>query len=132
MDVDRADEVQLVAVPGLVILAEHLVAAADREEHLFVLDRGADLAPLAGGKVAQQHLLLKILPAADEKDIVLCDIQRLADRALLDIDPDAAVLEAALHGDDIAPVAVQVEDIRVQMADIQFHFPVLPLIRKTP
>ena len=29
---------------------------------------------------------------------------------------------AALHGDDVAAVAVQIKDVRVQMADVQFHY----------
>ena len=119
---DGADEVELHAVPGLVVFAEHLVAAADGEKGLFLLDRGADVLRLAGGKVAQQHLLLEVLTAADEEDVVFVRVQRLADRAFVDIDLDAAALEAALHGDDVAAVAVQIKDVRVQMADIEFHF----------
>ena len=76
--------------------------------------------------VGQQHLLLEILTAADEEDVVFVRVQRLADRAFVDIDLDAAALKAALHGDDVAAVAVQIKDVRVQMADIEFHFSVPP------
>ena len=75
---------------------------------------------------SQQHLLLEILTAADEEDVVFVRVQRLADRAFVDIDLDAAALKAALHGDDVAAVAVQIKDVRVQMADIEFHFSVPP------
>ena len=44
----------------------------------------------------------------------------------VDIDLDAAALKAALHGDDVAAVTVQIKDVRVQMADIEFHFSVPP------
>ena len=129
--IDRTDEVELHAVPRFVILAEHLVAAADGEKHLLLLNSGADVLALAGGEVAQQHLLLEVLSAADEENVVLVHIERLTDRALVHIDADAAALQTALHRDNVAPVTVQIENVGVKMADIQFHCS-FPLIRRTP
>ncbi len=86
---------------------------------------------LAGGEIAQQHLLLEVLSAADEENVVLVHIERLTDRALVHIDADAAALQTALHRDNVAPVTVQIENVGVKMADIQFHCS-FPLIRRTP
>ena len=70
-------------------------------------------------------------PAADEENVVLVHIERLTDRALVHIDADAAALQTALHRDNVAPVTVQIENVGVKMADIQFHCS-FPLIRRTP
>ena len=78
-----------------------------------------------------QHLLLEVLSAADEENVVLVHIERLTDRALVHIDADAAALQTALHRDNVAPVTVQIENVGVKMADIQFHCS-FPLIRRTP
>ena len=118
--IDRADEVELHAVPRFVILTEHLVAAADGEKHLLFFNSGADVLALPEAR-SQQHLLLEVLSAADEENVVLVHIERLTDRALVHIDADAAALQTALHRDNVAPVTVQIENVGVKMADIQFH-----------
>ena len=36
-------------------------------------------------------------------------------------DLDSTILHTAFHCDDIAPVSIQIKDVRVEMTDIQFH-----------
>ena len=120
--VDRADEITLLAVPRAVVAAEHLIAAADGQKRLAVGNGSLDLAALSGAQIGQEHLLLKVLTAADEKQIKLCEICLLADRDPRHLGVDAAPLEAAAQTQEVAPVAVEVQKIRVQMADAQGLF----------
>ena len=120
--VDRADEVALLAVPRAVVAAEHLVAAADGQKRFAVGNGSLDLAALSGFQVGQEHLLLKVLTAADEKQVKLCKIRPLADRDLRHLGFDAAPLQTAAHTENIAPVAVEVQKVRVKMADTQNLF----------
>ena len=117
--IDRADEIALLAVPRAVVAAEHLVAAADGQKRLAVSDGGLDLVALSGFQVGQKHLLLKVLTAADEKQVELREIRLLADRDLRHLGADAAPLQTAAHAENVAPVAVEVQKVRVQVADAQ-------------
>ena len=117
--VDRTDEVALLAVPRAVVAAEHLVAAADGQKRLAVGDGSLDLAAFSGFQVGQEHLLLKVLTAADEKQVKLREIRLLADRDLRHLGADAAPLQAAAHTENVAPVAIEVQKVRVQVADAQ-------------
>ena len=117
--IDRADEITLLAVPRAVVAAEHLVAAADGQKRLAVGDGSLDLAAFSGFQVGQEHLLLKVLTAADEKHVKLREIRLLADRDLRHLGADAAPLQAAAHTENVAPVAVEVQKVRVQVADAQ-------------
>ena len=117
--IDRADEITLLAVPRAVVAAEHLVAAADGQKRLAVGDGSLDLAAFSGFQVGQEHLLLKVLTAADEKQVKLREICLLADRDLRHLGADAAPLQAAAHAENVAPVAIEVQKVRVQVADAQ-------------
>ena len=66
VEIHRADKVAAYMVVGFVIAAHHLVAAADRQEGHAVLDRGFYFPVLAAVQIVKQHLLLKVLPAADK------------------------------------------------------------------
>ena len=120
--VDRADEIALLAIPRAVVAAEHLVAAADGQKRFAVGNGSLDLAALSGAQIGQEHLLLKVLTAADEKQVKLCEIRLLADCDLRHLGVDAAPLQTAAHAENIAPVAVEVQKVRVKMADTQGLF----------
>ena len=121
MNVDRAGEVKLDSIPGLIILTKHLIASADCQEDLFIFHGCADLCCFSGSQVFQKDFLFKVLTSADEEDIITVCIQRLSDRAAFYIDLDSTILHTAFHCDDIAPVSIQIKDVRVEMTDIQFH-----------
>ena len=109
VEVHRAGIVELVAVPGAVIAAQHLVAAADGEDRLAVRRRLAQLARLAPGEVAQEHLLLEILSAAEEKEVEIRKARRFARGQRRDRAVDAAPRAALLKAENVAPVAVKVQ-----------------------
>ena len=73
-------------------------------------------------KVCKKQLLLKILSAADEKQVKLCEISGLPRRNLRDLGRNAAPLQTAAHAENIAPVAVKIQEIGIQMADAQGNF----------
>lgn len=115
-----ADKVALVALVGLVIVAQHLEAAADAKEGLAILHSGYDLCLFATVQVLQQDLLLKILAAANEKQVEVGKICRCAYRDLCDRAPDAPALEPLAYASDVAPVAVKVEHIGIEVANFKF------------
>ena len=69
VQLQRTDKITALAVIGLVIFAEHLVPAADREEGDTVVNGGLYLLAASPVQILKQHLLLKILPAADENKV---------------------------------------------------------------
>ena len=50
------------------------------------------------------------------------EIVRRAERQLRNGAADAAPFQPLFHARDVAPVAVKIEHVRVQMADVQFHY----------
>ena len=125
-EVERTDKIAALAVEGLVSMAHHLVAAADREKHDAVARRRADLSVAAAVEVVEQDLLLKILAAADKDDVIARERGRRAEGHLGHLGAEAAPDKALLHTADVAAIAVEIQDIGIQMADLQFHFPFPP------
>ena len=105
-----------------VAVAQKLIPAADAEKRFPVLRRGADVLRAPGAEIGEKHGLFKVLPAADEKEIVPGEIVRRAERQLRNGAADAAPFQPLFHARDVAPVAVKIEHVRVQMADVQFHY----------
>ena len=123
VEVERAGEVALHAIPRFVILPQHLIAAADRKKGLSVLDGRPDLLRFGPAQIRKKHLLLEILTAADEKQIICRRIERLADGHLRGHGFDSAPAQALLHAEDVSPVAVEIQDIGIKMTDPKFHIP---------
>ena len=71
IEIQRPGEVALLTVPGLVIVPQHLIAAADAEEALAVLNGSFDLGGFLSLQIRQEHLLLEVLSAADKEEIVV-------------------------------------------------------------
>ena len=108
-------------VGGAVSGAEQLVSAADAQKRLAVFGRRADVRGPAGAEIRQEHRLLKILTSADKKQVVGRQIVPYAQRELGDLKADAPPFQPAAHAQDIAPVSVEIQHIRVQMTDLQLH-----------
>ena len=113
VEIERAGKVALLAVPGLVVLAQHLIAAADGEHGHTVLDGGLELSGLLPFQVVQKDLLLKILAAADEDKVAVFRVELRTDRDVYDIRLHAAPLQPPLHAKDVAAVAVEVQHVGV-------------------
>src|SRR5690348_8222644 len=120
--VEQADAVEPLAVGRLVVVAEQLVAAADREHLGAVLDRRLQMLLLVLAQVVVDQRLFAVLAAAEEEDIDVLHL--VAGRAALKLD-DARLepmpLRAAQEREDVAAVAVDVHQVWVQPADRELH-----------
>jgi hypothetical protein len=90
----------------LIVMTEHLIAAADGKKSLSILNRRLDVSSLAGPEILQQNLLFEILPSAYEKEIELRKVGPVADPKERHIAVDAAPLQTLLKAADIAAVSV--------------------------
>ena len=120
-EIEQPDEVAALPVEGLVVVAHHLIAAADRQEDDAVVRRGADLVGAAAVEVLEQDLLLEVLAAADEHEVKAGKGFPRAEGQARDGGAEPAPDEALLQAHDVAAVAVEVQHVGVQMADLQFH-----------
>ena len=73
------------------------------------------------GEILEQHALLKVLAAANEKQVVFGRLQLIANGHALYIAVNAPPFQALFEARDIAPVTVKVQNIGIEMANIQFH-----------
>ena len=119
IEVDRADEIALLTVPCLIVITEHLIPAADGKNGFAVLDGGFQLAVLSAAEIGEQNLLLKVLSAADEDEIESRKVRRIAGADLGDLGLESAPLQTAAEAQDVAAVAVEVQEIGIQVADLQ-------------
>ncbi len=126
VEIHRADIIQPLAGIRLVILAQHLVAATDRQHHGAVCHCTADLLVLAPVQILQQYLLLKVLAAADKQQVVLGMVKGVAYGDLVYRHLDSPLPTAILQAHNIASIAVQIQQIRVQMRNSHFQNASLP------
>ena len=113
---EQADARLLDAVGVEVEAAEQLVAAADGEQRRAVRDVRPQRVAL-GGEVGCDQRLLAVLAAADVEEVDLAARHVVAgpDRADVELVP-APARPAFEHG-DVAAVGVDVEVVRVEVAD---------------
>ena len=115
----QPDARDLGPAPVAVEPAEQLVAAADGEKRRPGGGRFGERAGLAG-EIGRDERLLAILPAADVEEVD-GRRHRLAepDRLQLEIDP-AGPRPGLEHG-DVPAIGVDVEVLRVEVADAELH-----------
>ena len=113
---EQADARLLDAVGVEVEAAEQLVAAADGEQRRAVRDFRPQRVAL-GGEVGRDQRLLAVLAAADveEVDLAARHVVARPDRAHVELVPAPA--RPALEHGDVAAVGVDVEVVRVEVAD---------------
>ncbi len=121
IQVQRAHKVTAHTLPGLIILSQHLISAADGQNTDAVLDGRAEGFRLPGTQIGQKHLLLKVLSAADQQQVAACEVELFADPHPLNGRVDASPGKAPAHAEDIAGITVQIQDVGIEMTDIQFH-----------
>ena len=122
-----AEALNALALGGVVILADELIATADGQAYATALNVFDELVAL-GRKVFGDDLLLVVLAAADDKKVKI-----VGDEGLLQAHQCCLNLEAFLAGEvlqheQVAVVAVGVEQISVKMTDAQFHI-AMPSLR---
>ena len=113
---EEADAGQERAAPLPVAAPEELIAAADGEERRAAVDRIPDrIRP--SGEVGGDQLLLAILATADVEEIVRAGLQLVPDRHPLDDEVVAAERGSPRQHGDVAAVGVDVQVLRIEVAD---------------
>ena len=111
--IKRAGKVTLFAVPCFIVLAQHLISAADSEHRDAVFDGGLKFGGLLALEIVHQNLLLKVLPAADKNQVaVLCNEFR-PDRNRENISLHAAPFQPPLHTKNVSTVAVEIQNVGI-------------------
>ena len=109
--------------------AEQLVAAADGEERRAALDLVAQRVRLAG-EIVRDERLLAVLAATDVEEVdlagrdLVADADRRAPRARA-----RAQRARRVEDGDVAAVRVDVEVVRIEVADADLHAARLPVVR---
>ena len=115
--VDEADAREPLALAGLVVVAEQLVAAAHGEHAGAGRDRALERRLLVLEEVFIDERLLAILPAPEKENV---DLVHTLGRAPPELDQpslEVAPLGALQQGEDVASIAVDVHEVGIQPAD---------------
>ena len=122
-----AEALNALALSGIVILADELIAAADGQAYAATLNVFDELVAL-GRKVFGDDFLLVVLAAADEEKVKIVGVERFlqADEGCFNV--VAFLLREILQHQQIAIVAIGVQEIAIKMADAQFHI-AMPSLR---
>ena len=115
-DVDHADTWESLALAGLVVVAEELVAAAHREHAGAAVHCFLEWWLLELEEVFVDERLLAILAASEEEDV---DLVHLRDGAAAELDQSRLVstpLRALEQREDVAAVAVDIHEVGIEPA----------------
>ena len=104
-----------------VAAAEQLVAAADRQECSAAGDDGLDQRGRLCREILRDEQLLAVLAAADVVEIVRSRDDRVVHGDRVDVELVSAPGCAACEHGDVSAVGVDIEVVRVEMADADPH-----------
>lgn len=121
IEIQSADKIAADPIVGLIVLSKHLIAAADGEDGETILNGRPDFTVLAALQIRQKYFLLEILTSADKQEIKIAQMQDVTDHDTGNLRVNAAPLQTLLHADDVSAVSVQVQYVRIEMTDSQFH-----------
>src|SRR4030095_8781328 len=97
-------------------LAEQLVAPADREEGSALLNGLAYRLAVARCQVAADRLLFAVLPGpAEERNVACRGFDPVADGHIVEEQLDVAPGTAALEREDVAPIAIEVHQVAIEV-----------------
>ena len=113
MQINGSQEIATDTLECFIIVAQHLISATDAQERLVSLNGFNDLFILAVLQVRQQSFLFEVLSATDEEQIKVLQVDIRSDRHLCHLTADTTPFQAFLQADDIAPVTIQIQDIRI-------------------
>src|SRR3989475_2504862 len=119
--VEEPESNQLLTLGGSIVVAEELVAAADGQ-HDRAATRGIQeglTLPLP--EVSRRQMLLAVLPAAHEIEVMCTRDRRRAQPGLLDAHVDAPPLGPVHQGHEVPAISVQVKEVGAEVADSEFH-----------
>ena len=108
------------AVRSLIRMPQQLIAPADTQERNPILN-GRFPVFLFLSAVFQQQGLLKVLSAADKEEIISGKIHGITDVFLIYNAVDPSPFQTFPQAEDIAPVPIQIQNIRIQVTYFQLH-----------
>ena len=117
--VEEADAREALALGGVVVVAEQLVATADGQDRRPVLDGLCQVHGLVLQQVVVDQRLLLVLAASEEEDVHLVDAPSHALAQLQNAGLEPAPARALQQREDVAAVAVDVHQVGVEPADGQ-------------
>src|SRR5579864_1828065 len=119
--VDEADAGELLAAGCLVVVAEQLVPATYREHLGAVIHRTPKRLLLELEEVRVYERLLTVLASAKEEDVDRLHLQVIAAAELDHARVEASPLRSFEQRQDVAAVAVDVHEVRIEPTDGEFH-----------
>src|SRR5579859_233504 len=117
--VEDAQPRQFRSVSGTIEAGEQLVSSADGEHGHVPLHGGANVVTFHLAQVAGDLVLLFVLAAAYEEEIICGEIHPFAEIKTGDAQRDAAPGAPLLEGENVTPVAIYVELVRVEVTQRQ-------------
>ena len=102
-------------------MPQQLIAAAHGDDRAAVLHICFEIL-LDALQFLTDDPLLPIGAAAQQYDVQLLEGDGILQQELPHFRLHAAPFQPLFHARDVAPVAVKIEHVRVQMADVQFHY----------
>ena len=108
MEINGSEKFTFYPVMRLIIVSHHLIAAADAQKGLPILHRSLDFRSLAGVQIAKKDLLLEVLSASDEKQIIGSQILFLSDFQFVHMAVNSTPGKSPGKTADVAAVAVQI------------------------
>ena len=121
LEINNAKTIDPLAVLLLIIMSQQLIAAADSKHDLAVLYSIMNLLTLMIIEIIIEQILLIILSAAHEDDIIFASIVALPDRNRLDLAFNTTPDAAALQRYKIAPISIEIKQIRIEMTYSKLH-----------
>jgi hypothetical protein len=116
-DIEHADPRKDLPARGPELVAQQLVAAADREHHRAGLHCFAEARALPRDEVCSHHRLLAVLPPAEEEQVVGVRIEPVSQAQALHVESDAAPGGPPLEREDVPPVPVGIHQLGVEMPE---------------
>ncbi len=120
MDVDETEAFDL-SRPELVEVAEQLVATADSQQAVTLIDKLPDQLLLPTDQIARNHPLITVLPASDVEQVVCRRIESLSDRAPGELKINSSPLTTLPEQQDVATVGIDVHLFGVKAEQSKLH-----------
>ena len=112
----------LCSVRHLIIMPQQLIASADSEKCLPVFCGGFYIIAFTALQIFHQKLLLKILTSPYEDQVIIAERIIVSVFYFSKTAVDAAPLKPLFHTYGIPPIPVEIQQIGIEMAYLQFHF----------
>ena len=119
--INCADIFKHFTVVSFIILAKHLVTAANCEHNLTHFNCTLNCFIFTFFQIFKQNILLKILTAADKKNIIIIGIKRFTHSDFIHLGGNTAKFHSFSQSDNITPITVEIKHIRIKVCYFNHH-----------